>query len=232
MPGPLQRAKSLTEQAADDIRSRILRGDFELGTPLSENTLAAELGVSKTPIREALLQLKMDGLVSIQPQRGSFVFDMSADEIVQLGELREMMEVAALGLATARRLDGLVAALDDLVVRMRATLDAGDVPGYRILDAAFHQAFFDHSGNVYLAACYESFAFRVQALRARLSNDPDLNESSYREHVALVDLIRRRHLAEATARLTEHVRDTTDRYVAIRAERGDDPSGRRGRQSS
>lgn len=219
MPGPLQRARSLTAQAADDIRSRIVRGDFEPGAPLSENTLAAELGVSKTPIREALLQLRVEGLVSIQPQRGSFVFDMTADEIVQLGELREMMELAALRLAASRRPDALLAALDAIVGEMRAALDAGDVAGYRSLDAAFHQAFFDHCGNVYLAACYASFAFRVQALRARLSNDPDLNESSFAAHRVLVDLIRRAALSEACDRLSEHVRDTTVRYVAIRTGR-------------
>src|SRR3546814_13734933 len=84
----LQRPKSLTTLAVDEIRGRIVRGELGLGAPLSENALALELGVSKTPIREALLQLKMEGLVSIQPPRGSFVFDMTVEEIRPLGELR------------------------------------------------------------------------------------------------------------------------------------------------
>ena len=100
----LRRAKTLTEQAADTIRARIIGGELPLGAPLSENQLASELGVSKTPIREALLQLKVEGLVSIQPQRGSFVFDMSPADIAELGELRETLELAALRLAMARRL--------------------------------------------------------------------------------------------------------------------------------
>ena len=98
-PRQLQRSKSLTEQAVEEIRALIVRGDFELGAPLSENTLAAELGVSKTPVREALLHLRSEGLVSIQPQRGSFVFNMSSAEVLELGELRETLELAALRLA-------------------------------------------------------------------------------------------------------------------------------------
>src|SRR5262245_4726210 len=61
--GQLQRPKSLAEQAADQIRARIIRGEFELGAALSETTLATEMGVSKTPIREAFLRLKTEGLV-------------------------------------------------------------------------------------------------------------------------------------------------------------------------
>src|SRR3546814_2324752 len=107
----LQRPKSLTTLAVDEIRGRIVRGELGLGAPLSENALALELGVSKTPIREALLQLKMEGLVSIQPQRGSFVFDMTVEEIRQLGELRATLEVTALELAMQRNRAALVGAL-------------------------------------------------------------------------------------------------------------------------
>jgi DNA-binding GntR family transcriptional regulator len=217
----LKRTKSLTEQAADEIRARIVRGDFQLGAPLSENTLAAELGVSKTPIREALLRLKMEGLVSIQPQRGSFVFDMTAAEIVELGELRETLEVAALALAGQRNRLRLVADLEAIVTEMRTALDAGQFARYRTLDSDLHAAFFRHCDNGFFVSCYHGFAFRVQALRARLSNDPDLNRKSLGEHIEMFELLAKERVADACALLSRHVRGTVADYVASLARRGE-----------
>lgn len=210
----LRRAKSLTEQAADEIRARIVFGDIALGASLSENTLAADLGVSKTPVREALLQLKSEGLVSIQPQRGSFVFDMSATEIVQLGELRETLETAALRLAAKHDARGLADELRAIVTNMRKALDRNDAVAYRKLDAEFHRAFFERSGNVYLLASYLGIAFRIQALRSRLSADPMLNRSSYTGHEKLCQLVEQGRVDEALELLSSHVRGTIEDYAA------------------
>jgi DNA-binding GntR family transcriptional regulator len=211
----LHRAKSLTEQAAEQIRSRIVGGEFPLGAPLSENALAAELGVSKTPVREALLRLKMEGLVSILPQRGTVVFDMTADEIREMGELRETLEVTALLLSAERNRDPLIRKLDGIVGAMGVALADNHTVAYRNLDADFHQAFFEHCGNTYFLRTYESFAFRVKALRTRLSVDPSLNRSSYRDHQAIAAQIDTGAIEDAAERLSEHVRSTISEYVAI-----------------
>ena len=210
----LHRSKSLTEQAADEIRARIVFGDIELGASLSENTLAAELGVSKTPVREALLQLKSEGLVSIQPQRGSFVFDMSASEVVRLGELRETLELAAIRSAMKHDREGLAEELRAILANMRKALDRNDAAAYRKLDAEFHRAFFDNSGNVYLLASYLGIAFRIQALRSRLSADPMLNRSSYADHEKLCELVDKGKIEDAVKLLSSHVSGTTEDYAA------------------
>lgn len=210
----LQRAKSLTEQAADEIRQRIVFGDVALGSSLSENTLAAELGVSKTPVREALLQLKSEGLVSIQPQRGSFVFEMSASEIVQLGELRETLEVSALRLACKYDKEGLLEDLRAVLDRMKKALARNDAASYRKLDAEFHRAMFERSANKYLLAAYLGIAFRIQALRTRLSANPVLNRSSFKEHEKLHKLVDGGRVQDAVALLSSHVRGTTEDYAA------------------
>ncbi len=210
----LQRPKSLTVLAADEIRGRIVRGEMGLGSPLSENALALELGVSKTPIREALLQLKMEGLVSIQPQRGSFVFDMTPDEIRQLGELRETLEVTALTGALKGQREPLVAALTTIVDSMAEAVAAADNGRYRMLDAEFHRALFEHAGNRYLADCYAGFAFRIQALRARLCGDPALNAVSLRDHRRLRDLVAAGDSAAARDLLVMHMTRTIGDYLA------------------
>lgn len=209
----LKRPKSLTEQALHAIRTRIVRGDFELGAPLSENALALELGVSKTPIREALLQLKMEGLVEIKPQRGTFVFDMSREEIVQLGEFRQFIETKALQLAIERNRGALTNKLSRIVEKMIQAVERSDWVRYRVLDAEYHQAIIDHCGNVYFQNCYANFAYRVQAIRTRLSATPELNQRSLADHCGLVDLLRDKRLEEAETYLCKHVTDATANYI-------------------
>ncbi len=220
MDRKLQRARTLTEQAAEEIRARIIRGNFELGEALSENTLAAELGVSKTPVREALLQLKLEGLVDIQPQRGSFVFQMSAQEVVELSELREILETAAVLRALDRDPDGLADALTAVVGRMHTAIERGDFAAYRDLDAAFHQAFVDHCGNAFLKESYAGITVRVQTLRTRLSTDSALNSTSLREHGQILAQIKARDTARLLPLLAAHIFGTKRRYVETLAGTG------------
>lgn len=216
----LHRDKSLTEKAADDIRARIVFGDIALGASLSENTLASELGVSKTPVREALLQLKSEGLVSIQPQRGSFVFDMSASEVMQLGDLRETLELAAVRAAMKHDPQALAGDLRDIAAAMRKALDRDDIVAYRKLDADFHRVFFERSGNVFMLASYLGIAFRIQALRSRLSNDPVLNHSSYGDHLKICRLVEEGRAGDLAKLLARHVRGTSEAYAATLDARG------------
>ena len=180
----LARGPSLTEQAAESIRSRIVRGVLQCGEPLSEIALAQELGVSKTPVREALIQLKRQGLVEIHPQRGTFVFEMNAAEVRDLAE-------------------------------MQAAASAGDAEAYRVLDGAFHDAIVDAAGNAFLTDAFTGIAFRIQALRSRLSLDPSLNISSLDEHVQLLDMVRNKRSKKAADLLQSHIEGTRDRYLAV-----------------
>lgn len=94
----IERPKSLSETAAQYIRRAITKGQFGLGQPISESALTASLGISKTPVREALAQLKMEGLVNIFPQKGTFVFTLSEKEVMDICELRYTLEGTALKL--------------------------------------------------------------------------------------------------------------------------------------
>ncbi len=210
----LERGPSLTDQAAQEIRARIVRGVFQLGEPLSEITLANELGVSKTPVREALMQLKRQGLVEVHPQRGTFVFDMNAQQVEKLSQLREVLETAALRLALASRRKALGAAWSRIVGQMRAALDGGDVEHYRVLDGGFHKALFELAGNPYLEEAFELISFRIQALRSRLSLDPELNTSSFDEHVRLAEMTRAGKTEEVEALLVDHIDATRGHYLA------------------
>jgi DNA-binding GntR family transcriptional regulator len=87
----LTRPKSLTDLAHDSIRQLIVGGELPMGAQLSEATLAAQLGISKTPVREALLRLRADGLIDIQPQRGTFVFSLTPRQVEEICVFREVV---------------------------------------------------------------------------------------------------------------------------------------------
>lgn len=207
--------RSLAEQATEAIRARIINGEFEPGEALSETALAVKLGVSKTPIREAFLRLKTEGLVDIQPQRGTFVFDMTAEEVRELSELREVLEIAAARFAIRRRATLLADALDKVIVGMRNALKKADVLEYRTIDDAFHRLIIQHAGNAFLQASYETIAIRIQALRNRLSLDPLLNTKSFREHREFAALVRAGEIYRASTCLSDHIRASGADYVRL-----------------
>ena len=172
------RPPSLAEQAADQIRDRIVRGDLGPGEALSESALAAELGISKTPVREAFLLLKSEGLVDVLPQRGTFVFRIGACEAHKLSEFREVLEISALSLAMAKDAAGLGQALAAIASDMSVALGDNDAATYLAQDGLFHQCIIDRCDNHYLSRSYAIIAFRIQTLRNRLAMDPKLNAGS------------------------------------------------------
>jgi len=207
------RGPSLTAQAAAYIRGRIVHGNYQCGEPLSELTLAQELGISKTPVREAPLELKRQGLVEIHPQRGTFVFEMKSEQVVQLAEVRSILELAALRLAMNRNRDVLSRRWSEIVAAMGVAMENGNTEDYRILDGAFHQTIFDVAGNEFLSETFTVVAFRIQALRNRLSLDPKLNVTSFDEHKRLTKHVDRGELEKAIKLLAWHIEWTRERYI-------------------
>lgn len=212
---PPQLPSLLIEQAADAIRSRIVSGELELGAPLSETALAVKLGVSKTPIKEAFLRLEAEGLIEIRPQHGPFVFDMGADEVRDLCELREVLEIAAARAAMRRRPAALADALEEIVVGMHEALRDANILDYRAMDRAYHRCIIEHAGNAVLMATYETFAVRIQVLRNRLTLDPVRNRRSMREHRELAALVRAGEIYRVGTCLSDHIRGGKAHYLRV-----------------
>ena len=209
----LERPKSLTELAEDSIRQLIVSGAFALGEQLSEASLAAQLGISKTPVREALLRLRADGLIDIQPQRGTFVFSLTPEQVDDICRFRELIEVAALGAGMQARRAELVRQLEANVQRMAEAQAASDWRAIPLLDQAFHEVIVEQGGNAYLAQAYELVASKIRALRSRLPEENDRVGHCQENHAAIVRLIRKGDVARAQQALALHIRDTRDSYL-------------------
>ena len=182
----IKRPDSLSIIAEECIREGITRGRFRLGEPLQEAKLSTEFGISKTPIREALAALKLQGLVQIFPQRGAFVFTLSQDKITQLCSYRIILENAALDLSLDLDRDGLVTELKHVLSAMVEAKAESEFERYLDLDADFHDAFFNHCRNEYLSEGYRKVGDIVRTMRTHLSKGPQRTDKSLGEHELIV----------------------------------------------
>lgn len=204
----------LSEQAMEQIRSRIVDGRLALGESISETSLAKELNVSKTPVREALQELQREGLVQIFPKRGTFVFEASPDLVRNLSDFRLVLETAALDRAMAHAWGRLVDHLEPIVAEMGVAIENMDLPRYRLLDAALHRGIISHCGNDFLRDAHGTIEFRVQALRTRLSTAAENNDRTMAEHQALIMAIVARDLGKSLEILRHHIVQTRESYLA------------------
>jgi DNA-binding GntR family transcriptional regulator len=210
--GPIERPKSLTAIVLARLRDAIVSGDLKLGESLSEQQLAAQYGVSKTPIREALAQLRLEGLVRIVPHSKTFVFTLSAAEIIELCDFRMTLEATAFRFAMERNHSVLAEALSQVVERMEVARKRGDIRAYLKEDTHFHEQIFAHCGNRYLRNSYAVFAGKIAALRTHLASKPAHTDLSYQEHCEMTALVARREVKKVLQVLDRHIARTKETY--------------------
>ena len=206
----IARPKSLTETAVEYLRTAITKGHLGLGQPISESTLATSLGISKTPVREALAQLKIEGLVKIFPQKGTFVFTMSEQEVIEICEFRYLLESAALRLAITRNKQAFTKKLKEVVNLMAQARKDKNEDQYLDLDSDFHAIFFKHCGNQFLDDAYRLIAARVTAVRTHLSAVPHHTNKSYDEHIRMSQSIEKDQMDATLKILDEHIKRTKE----------------------
>lgn len=201
----IQRPEPLSNLAAERIRDLIIRGEFDLGASLSEAGLSKALGISKTPIREALAALRLQGLVDLIPQRGAFVFSLGPEEVTQLCSYRTILESHALDLALKLNPESLFSDLARICEDMAPALRDDDFDRYLKLDADFHEAFFVHCGNTFLHEGYGSVSDVIATLRTHLSRAPDRTRKSFDEHTGIYQLARDGKVAKAKTILKKQI---------------------------
>jgi DNA-binding GntR family transcriptional regulator len=202
---------------AAEIRSRITTGRLPLGVRISDKKLAAELKVSRTPVREALVQLQSEGLVVMRPQSGTFVFDLTIEEVRDICATRAILEVGAIRLATDARSADPMARLGLLVGRAAIALDDGDLVLCDELDCQFHEGIVAASANAYLIRAYSGISDRLRALRHRLPRGRDRMARAIAQHRHIIDLWAAGRLDHATTEIGSHVLNVARLLTAISA---------------
>ena len=173
---------NLTELAYLQIKRNILEGSLSEGAKLTEDVLAAQLGISKSPVREALNRLESEGLVTIEPRRGAYVRTFSLQEVADLYALREVLEVHAVGLAklTPDFLDELAAS----ITRIKRDLEARNTIAYVEEDIRFHNLIATATGNSELCRVLENISQKSALCRSKTyrlvaAASPDCHDKIY-----------------------------------------------------
>jgi DNA-binding GntR family transcriptional regulator len=224
-------ATSLATTAAERIRVAITSGALKLGESLSEEKLAQQLGMSRTPIREALTALQAQGLINIFPQRGSYVFKPDEQDVQALCEFRALTECRAMWLAHARDRDGTLAALKLAQERMAKAYAMGDYGASAAADAAFHDALLRGAGNPYLAQAYDIIGGQISAVRSMLLNPREIWSVSAAEHDDIIEAFSAADLTLAEAALSTHIMKMRTRYRATLTDMTDEPARRTRRRA-
>lgn len=199
------RRMSNTQRAYNELKKRILDNEMPAGFQALEQELAELLGMSRTPVREALIRLANEGMVEVRPRHGMRVLPISARDMREIYDLLTSLEATAAELVAR---DGLAQGdLDKLgraVADMDAALAADDMPAWAQADERFHTLLIDFCGNVRLKAmvqtCWDQ-AHRVRMATLRLRPKP---KDSNKEHAAVVDAIARRDSEAAWRIHREH----------------------------
>lgn len=200
-------AETATERTYRLLRARVLDGTLPPGAMALEGELAAVFGVSRTPVRQAMVRLADEGLVALRPRHGMRVRSISSRDMAEIYEVLVALEGAAVRLCAERGLNPeTLASLDAALAAMDAALGAGDLRGWATADADFHRQLVAASGNRRLAATVAGMADLAHRARLATLRLRPMPQQSNQEHRALVTAIRNRDPARAEALHTGHRR--------------------------
>ena len=199
-------AENLTQRIADSITTAIVERRLMPGTKLAEQKIADIFKVSRTLVRQALMQLSRDHLITLEPARGARVAEPSVEEARQVFEARNMLEAAMIKRAATELTDAQIA---ELRTHLKAEADAvqrTDVSGRTRLLADFHVVIAQMLGNAVLARMLGDLVSRC-SLIALMYQSAHSAEHSAAEHVAIVDALARRDAKAAVKLMDAHLRN-------------------------
>ncbi|MFD5029591.1 GntR family transcriptional regulator [Streptomyces sp. NPDC058405] len=204
-PAPAMKQPPAADRVYRHIKKAVLDRDYEGGTLLTEGELAEAVGVSRTPVREALLKLEVEGLVKLYPKKGALVLAVSAQEIADVVETRLLIEEFAVRKvipASGR----MIERLEELLEEQRRRAGDGDLAAVAATDRCFHAEIVRSAGNEILAKLYDQLRDRQLRMGvAVMEAHPDRIAANITEHGELLEAIRTGDADGAAACVRRHV---------------------------
>ncbi|KAA0258834.1 GntR family transcriptional regulator [Deferribacter autotrophicus] len=195
--------KSLREQVYDYLKNEINEGRLKRGDFIDVNKLSVMLGISKTPLRDALLQLEIDGFVKILPRRGIVVNDLTLDDIKNYYEMIGGLESSALLSVADKMLSEDFDKMEKLNDEMKQALDQDDFDLYYEKNVEFHNVYLNKSCNKPLLRTLEVCKQRLYDFPRKKDYVPDWEYSSLNEHAKIVEFLRMGEFVKAA----DYIRD-------------------------
>ncbi|MCC6949714.1 MAG: GntR family transcriptional regulator [Bradyrhizobiaceae bacterium] len=201
----VKRAPSLRLQAVEQLRQAIITSALEPGSIHSEQAIATRMSISRTPVREALLQLEREGLVEFIPQRGVRIRDLDPEHLTDVFALRAAIEGYCAAMLAAKHKPEVLTRLENELKRQRAIIDGDDHLAWVLANMDFHTAIVGGIGNQLFNETLSPLATHTMRIGYRMIARRKRMEESFDEHAGIVDAIRRGDADKARERATEHM---------------------------
>lgn len=213
LPVRLDAYKPLREVVFEALREAIINGTLGPGERLMEIQLAEELGVSRTPVREAIRKLELEGFVVMVPRKGAYVSGISLKDIADVFEVRAALESLAAGLAAERITDEELEELERILVRKSEIIEEKDVSLFVESDTRFHETLYQASRNQRLIQILSNIRDEIQRFRSVSLAYPGRMREALEEHRKIVEAISERNIVLAQALAWEHIENAENSLV-------------------
>ncbi|MFF8843318.1 GntR family transcriptional regulator [Streptomyces sp. NPDC015127] len=187
---PAVRQPPAADRVYTHVKQAVLDRQYEGGTLLTEGELAEAVGVSRTPVREALLKLEVEGLIKLYPKKGALVLAVSAQEIADVIETRLLVEDFAVRKAVPAPA-AFIARLEEILDEQQRHAAAGDLAAFAVSDRCFHAEIVRHAGNEILSKLYDQLRDRQLRMGVAIMQAlPDRVTRNHTEHAEILDRIK------------------------------------------
>ncbi len=210
---------SLRGRVFQSIREDILSGRYEQNTELKEAAIGAELGVSRTPVREALRQLELEGLVTIIPNRGAYVNMITAKDVQDIYVIRSMLEGLCARWATQSITDEQLDSMEETLCLSEYHTTKKNYDKLYELDSLFHEQLYEAGGSRILNHILSDFHDYVKMVRKVTISTSSRSVTSTEEHRAIFEAIKEKDPEKAEALAKEHVKHTIESIQAYGLEK-------------
>ncbi len=207
----LQQQRSTPDLIADALREASLRGIFQEGQSLRQDEIAAQFGVSRIPVREALRQLEAEGLVTLQLNRGATVSALSPAEAQEICEIRSALETTAIQLAIPQLTES---DLEKATLILDATNQTTDAARWATLNWEFHATLYTPANRPRLLTMIKTLHVNIDRYVRLQMEKMNYLEKSQKEHYQLLDACRQRDAKAATKVLKRHIDTAGEELVA------------------
>jgi len=214
----LQNYQPLRDVVFEHLRNSILNGDLKPGERLMEVQLAEQLGVSRTPVREAIRKLELEGLVVMVARKGAYVADVSVKDILDVLEVRSVLEGLAASLAAERMTEEELEELELISYHFKRHIESSNTEGMIEKDMQFHDKIIHSTRNPKLIQITQSLQEQVQRFRITYFSEYSKSKNLLMEHQAILEAIANRDAATAQKVAQSHI-DMLEQTIVSFADR-------------
>jgi DNA-binding GntR family transcriptional regulator len=205
---------SKQEFAYNKIKNLIIKNEIKPDTLLVERQLCETLGVSRTPVREALRRLASEGMIELIPEKGAFVSRIRFEDLMEIFEIREALEGMAVRLCTLRKREDTVKQMEESIALQEKTLELGDRGSSVERDLDFHSIYIRGSRNSRLEGFLKTITDQINRFAITTVDDIERQRLSLEQHKRILEAVKNNDAESAEKLVREHIVNVKEYHVS------------------